>query len=159
LEVALAPADLEIASNGLARIVELLVSDQAITLCIANTREALGHRERAAARDQLIVELAQRGVLAGHACAVALSARLLRSGASQQTDQLLFDLLRRWDALEARHGIAIGLREYAYLGAALQPDVRQRFEELQLIGREEPSARLVQMLAGFLWPRGAEIRQ
>ncbi len=159
LESALSPGDLEIASNSLARIVELLVSDEAIAGRLANTREAFGHRERAAARDRLIVALAERGVLAGHACAVALSARLLRSGSSQQTDRLLFDLLKRWHALEARHGLTVGLREYAYIAAVLQPDVGERLKEFRLVGPAEPSSRLVQVLAGLLWPRGAEIRQ
>jgi hypothetical protein len=159
LESALSPGDLELAADSLTRIVELAVSDTVIAGRLADTREAMGHQERGAARDRLLVLLAQRGVLAGHACAVALSARLLRSGASQHTDRLLFDLTQRWDALEARYGFAVGLREYAYIAAVLQPDVSKRFEELRLVASADLPSRLVQILAGFLWPRGAEIRQ
>lgn len=159
LESALSPGDLELASSGLTRTVELATSDPDLADRLAEMREATGHRERGAARDRLLAVLAQRGILAGHALAVALAARLLRSGTSGETDRMLFDLLERWDALEARHEFAIGLREYAYIAAVLQPDIGDRLREFRLVGPAEPEARLVQILAGFLWPRGPEIRQ
>ena len=159
LEAALSPGDLELAANGLARTVNLATTDSVIADRLAETRKAVGHAERGRARDGLIAAVAQRGVLAGHSWAVAVAARLLRAGSSRQTDQLLCDLLARWDALEVRHGIATGLREYAYIATVLQPDIRDRLEELELIGPAEPSSCLVQILAGLLWPRGPEVRQ
>jgi hypothetical protein len=156
---ALSPGDLELAADGLVRTVELAVSDKFVADRLAEMRKAHGHQEREAARERLAGALAQRGVILGHALAVALSARLLRPGASADTDLLLHDLLKRWDSLEARHGVAIGLREYAYIAAVLQADVGQRLKALKLVGPAEPTSRLVQILASLLWPRGPEIRQ
>ena len=158
LEAAIAPGDLELAVEDLGRIVTLAVDDAQVASRMAEIRAASGHRARAEARQRLTGELARHGVLVGHALAVSMSARLFRPGTSQDTDVLLRDLLQRWDAIEARHGAMIGLREYAYVAATQHDDVSERLHRIGLVEVDAPAARLVQVLSGFLWPRPAEIR-
>lgn len=159
IESALSPGDLELAANGLARIVALAVSDDVIADRLDTMRQAESHAERTEARERLSSALIERGVLIGHALAVAMSARLLRVGTSADTDSLLFDLLTRWEALETRYGVVVGLREYAYIAAVHQSDVGDRLRDLGFVGSSRPASRVVQILAGLLWPRGPEIRQ
>lgn len=159
IEAALSPGDLELAAIGLSRIVALAVADDVIADQLGKMRQAESHAERMEARERLSSALAERGVLMGHALAVAMSSRLLRVGTSADTDRLLFDLLTRWETLETRHGVAVGLREYAYIAAVYQSDVGDRLRDLGLIESSRPASRVVQILAGLLWPRGPEIRQ
>lgn len=158
LESALAPGDLELAEIGLTRTVKLSVSDPDVANRINKIRSLYGHEEREIARGQFISILASRGVMVGHSLAVALSARLLRPGTSLESDELVFDLLNRWEELENRLGIVIGLREYSYIAVNFQFDVEDRLRKIGIITPDHTKQDLVQILAGFLWPRGHEIR-
>ena len=159
LNAVLAPSDFELAAEALAQIIALAVNDQDVAQQLLALREAVGHEARAIARGRAFATLAQQGLPVGHTLAVSIGARLLRPGASAETDRLLHNLLARQDALEARHGLTLGLREYAYLAAVLQEDVSRTLERLELVREGAGVSNLVQALAGFLWPRASEMRE
>jgi hypothetical protein len=159
LNAALATGDLEFAAETLSQIVKLAVEDHDIAGQLQALRAAMGHEARSNARERLFATLAQHGLPVGHTLAVSIAARLLRPGASAETDRLLHNLLLCQDALEARYGLSVGLREYAYLAAVLRDDVRHTLERIELVREGASVSTLVQVLAGFIWPRGSEIRE
>lgn len=160
LEAALAPTDLELASNGLIRVLGLLDENAEIRDMVSSVRSNSDHSVRAQHRDRLYQAFAKCGIDVSHALSASLNARLLRAGADAQTDQLLHSLIDEWDRLEEQFGIAIGLREFSYLAIRL-PGTRERLRKLvsQTTGASVSEGGLLQVLCGLLWPRGIEIRQ
>lgn len=160
LEAALAPTDLELASHGLIRFLGLLEDDAEIRDMTAAVRANPDHATRAQHRERLYHALARSGVDISHALSVSLNARLLRAGMDSHTDSLLRDLISEWDRLEARFGIAIGLREFCYLAMGL-PGTRDKLRGLvaRTTGGPVDEGGLLQVLCGLLWPRGIELRQ
>lgn len=160
LEAALAPTDIELASHGLIRILGLLEEDAEIRSMITAMRANTDHEIRTQHRERLYHELAKSGVDVSHALSVSLNARLLRAGMDSHTDSLLHDLMEEWEQLEARFGIAIGLREFCYLAIGL-PGTREKLRRLVVRSTSGPAdeSSLLQVLCGLLWPRGIEIRQ
>ena len=115
LDAALAPTDLELVDGGLREILTLNLDDPEIADQIARLRATNSHGERTILWQALSHRLAQKGGIdLSHALSVSLNNRLLRTGSGPQLDRLLLDLQMHWDASEARFGIAIGLREYAF---------------------------------------------
>ncbi|SAK87907.1 putative ATP-dependent helicase Lhr [Caballeronia glebae] len=160
LEAALAPTDLELASNGLIRFLGLVEEDSEICNLTAAVRSNSDHTVRAQHREQLYHALAKRGVDISHALSVSLNTRLLRAGMDSNSDRLLRELVTEWARLEGQYGIAIGLREFCYLAIRL-PGTRGKLNALvsQSTGGALSDGGLIQVLCGLLWPRGIEIRQ
>ncbi len=108
--------------------------------------------------DDLIRLLSQRGLFVCHSVVAALGTRILKPGSTEQTDQMLHDLISDWRLREEQLGIDIDSRVFAYLhsgddaldqalegvvGDAIEVDRRQwRFGAL----------------LSLLWPRGNTIR-
>jgi hypothetical protein len=98
----------------------------------------------------------RRGLDSDQSVTAALSTRLLRSGSDERTEELVRDLLTRWDELESHLGIEVEVRAFATV-AATDPDLQRRVEELSGALAATPAARIGQVL-GLLWSRGATAR-
>ena len=162
LDAALAPSDLELVDGGLREILALSVNDAEIGAQVARLRATHSHSERAILWRTLSHHLAQRpGVDLSHALSVSLNNRLLRAGSGQQLDRLLLDLQTHWDATQERFGIAIGLREYAYIAsrdATLSNAVRA-FLAATLPAAAIAHVTVLSAITSLLWPRANEVRQ
>lgn len=161
LEAALASTDLEVAAVALERIVGLANSDAEIATAIHEVRAATGHNERETAWAAFRAALARCGVPVGHSLSVSLNGRLVRAGSSRELDLLLESLLSRWRELESELGLAIGLREFAYLAGQDEQlvELLRDFLLMQIPGTSGNRVERIGLVNGLLWPRGAEVRQ
>lgn len=158
LEAALAPTDYELAAEGLETFVRLAVTDPAVSEAVRQFRAASSYTDREARRKDLYDLLGSRGLSVGHALSVSLNARLLTPTSGPALDALLVGLLDRWRALEVQVGVAIGVREMAFV-LALDADTRALVQDATGLPRPLTSAEAAQVLANLLWPRGVEISQ
>lgn len=161
LEAALAPSDLEISSNGLSHFLSLATGDRETKEIVRQVRNAADHDSRAKLQKTLFGTLSRKGLDVGHALGVSLNARLLRVGISDDLDELLLELIRHWEALEARYGVSLGVREFCTIAIEL-PSIRSRLQTIVIAAgaaQQSSVGDLVQVLNALLWPRGMEIRQ
>lgn len=162
LDAALAPSDLELVDGSLREILTLSIDDAAIGDQVAVLRATNSHSERAILWRTLSHTLAQRGGIdLSHALSVSLNNRLLRAGSGHQLDRLLLDLQTHWDATQDRFGIAIGLREYAYIASrdgTLATAVRA-FLAATLPAAAIGHVTVLSAITSLLWPRANEVRQ
>lgn len=162
LDAALAPSDLELVDSSLREILALSINDVAIGDQVALLRATSSHSERATLWRTLSHSLAQRGGIdLSHALSVSLNNRLLRAGSGPQLDQLLLDLQTHWDSTQGRFGIAIGLREYAYIAscdATLSSAVRA-FLAATLPAAAIAHVTVLSAITSLMWPRANEVRQ
>jgi len=162
LEAALTPTDLELVDGSLREILALSLSDPDVGDHIARLRATNSHNERAALWESLSHRLAQRGGIdLSHALSVSLNNRLLRAGSGPQLDQLLLDLQTHWDSLERRFGIAIGLREFAYIASkdATLAQATRAFLSATLPAAAVGHVTILAAITSLLWPRANEVRQ
>jgi hypothetical protein len=159
LDAAVAPSDLEIVASNLERVLVLLNEDPAIRAAATAVRSRDDHTERDNARGVLYDLLAERGIGVDHSLSVAMNQRLLRRGSSSESDRLLLDLQRHWQALEERIGVSIDLRTYAYV-ASVDPGFGDRLREMVLAvaGHSPSTSEIVGVLSGVLWPHPSEVR-
>lgn len=162
LEAALAPTDLELVDDGLREIVALGLVDQDIGDQIARLRSTNSHGEREVLWQSLSHRLAQRGGIdLSHALSVSLNNRLLRAGSGPQLDRLLLDLQTHWDTLESRFGVAIELREFAYVcskDVTISAAVRA-YLSATLPGVAIGQVTVLAAITSLLWPRANEVRK
>lgn len=162
LDAALAPSDLELVDGSLREILSLATNDVVIGDQVARLRATNSHNERAILWRTLSHTLAQHGGIdLSHALSVSLNNRLLRAGSGPQLDQLLLDLQTHWDAIQVEFGIAIGLREYAYIAsrdATLASAVRA-FLAATLPAAAISHVTVLSAITSLLWPRANEVRQ
>jgi hypothetical protein len=158
IEAALAPTDLELAAEGLESFIGLVVADAEVARATADLRAASGHQARDTRRVRLYDLLSRRGLDVGHALSVSLNARLLAPGSGPELDRLVGELLGRWRALEARLGVAISVREIAYV-FALDAAIRPRVAAAAGLAMTLDASETAQVLATLLWPKGLEISQ
>lgn len=158
LEAALAPTDLELAAEGLETFVRLTQSSAVVSAAVQALRSATSYVDRETARAELYARLSENGLDVGHALSVSLNARLLTPSSSPALDALLVDLLDRWRALEAQLGVALGVRQIAYV-FALDASIRARAQAAASLPNTLETAEAAQVLANLLWPRGVEISQ
>ena len=157
IEGALAPSDFEVIDGELTRVLDLEEEDEEISDAIHRVRTAESNDERAGSFDDLIQRLDDQDVFVSHPVGAALAARILRPGATNESDALLRGLLRQWHESQERLGLEVDTRVVAYLGSAdndidyaigIHPrgtDAQQRQWRFNA-------------LAGLLWPRGLEVR-
>jgi len=162
LDAALTPTDLELVDFGLRDILTLSMSNCEIANQMARLRTTNSHSEREVLWKTLSHQLAQRGGIdLSHALSVSLNNRLLRAGSGPQLDKLLLDLQQHWDAIQIKFGIAIGLREYAYI-ASRDPTLFksvQTYLSASLPAAAIPHVTVLSAISSLLWPRANEIRQ
>ena len=162
LEAALAATDLELVDGGLREILALALNDTEVADHMARLRATNSHSERATLWQFLSHRLTQRGGIdLSHALSVSLNNRLLRSGSGPQLDKLLLDLQIHWDSLEQRFGLAVGLREFAYICSKdvnLSASVR-KFLSMTLPAAAIGYVTVLAAMTSLLWPRADEVRQ
>jgi hypothetical protein len=162
IEAALAPTDLELVDGGLRAILQLATSDTDIAEGIARLRATIAHGERAALWQALSRNLSNRGGIdISHALGVSFNSRLLRAGSGPELDSLLLALQDHWDRLEARFGLLIGLREFAYIcskDAALSARIRTYLSNT-LPAAAASHVTILAAVTSLLWPREAHLRQ
>lgn len=162
LEAALAPTDLELVDDGLRGIMTLALTDQGVGAEIARLRSTSSHRAREVLWQSLSHRLGQLGGIdLSHALSVSLNNRLLRTGSGSQLDRLLLDLQAHWDALEGRFGVAIEVREFAYI-CSKDPTLSAAVRAY-LAATLPPAAighvTVFAAITSLLWPRGNEVRK
>lgn len=155
-ESALAPCDYELIDRELTCVLERSADDAEVVTALADVRGAEGNAPLQAAAARLRRLLADRGLVVNHAVSAALHARLLRPGTSPTTDGLLLALMRDWREQEARLGIEIEARVYAFL-AAERPESAAALSSLGPVPHNDPYWRF-QTLYGLFWPRGHLVR-
>ena len=162
LNAALAPSDLELVDGSLREILTLAIDDAEVGEQVTRLRATNSHGERAILWRTLSHTLAQRGGIdLSHALSVSLNNRLLRAGSGPQLDRLLLDLQMHWDATQNRFGIAIGLREYAYIASR---DATLSSAVCAFLAATLPAAAIAHVtvlsaITSLLWPRANEVRQ
>lgn len=155
VEAALNPGDFEIIDIQLSRLLEQMQHNSDVRDAVAAVRLANCHAGLISAFEYLRNVLAQVGITLTHPVNAALQARILRPGASPVLDELLGDLIRRWNAEEARLGIEIDVRVFAFVSS--RDDAVT--DKLSLLGWDVDDATWrFQALGGLLWPRGSQIR-
>nr|WP_277933066.1 protein DpdJ [Nostoc sp. FACHB-892] len=130
-------------------------SDVIVATASADVRLAEGHGELKQASDRLRKVLSSKGILVTHPVMTAINARVLRPGSTSETDKLLLDLIRLWHQEEARLGIEIDARVFAYV-ASNDDQLDQALLHLGLV-QPNPYWRF-QVIYGLLWARGNIIR-
>jgi hypothetical protein len=152
LESACTPSDQELAADALRRVLAVVVEDPALTAALAELRAATDTNTRDSARRVLFGLLASRGIPVSRTLSVLLATRLARPAADAESDSLTLDLVRAWQNLEARHGIALPVR-LAVPAIVLTTRLSRRLVALGGKGKEILTAHLL------LWPAGGELRQ
>ncbi len=152
---ALEPADFEIVDSELTRLLELTQTSADVADAMADVRLAERHSELKQASDRLRKVLSSEGILVTHPVMTAINARVLRPGSTPETDKLLLDLIRLWHQEEARLGIEIDARVFAYV-ASNDDKLDRALSHLGLV-QPNPYWRF-QVIYGLLWARGNIIR-
>lgn len=161
IEAALGPSEFEIIDAQLRQFQRWLgaqASDAEVVALASAVRGAQSSRE---AQDQLALlrrSLIERGQAVFHGYVAALSTRMLRPGTPPELDELLADLLRRWDALEGRLGVEVDARVVCALFSADQ-GIDRAFQaagfDLPNINREPWR---FSVLTSVVWARGHALR-
>jgi DEAD/DEAH box helicase/Helicase conserved C-terminal domain len=152
IESACAPADQEIAAEDLRRVMARLTEDRELATALGNLRAAPDTATRDQAREVFFHLLVERGIYISRTLSVLIGTRLIRPGTSPESDALTHDLLREWQSVEERYGIALPVR-LATAVVAANPSLRTRLASLGGTGKEILTAGIL------LWPAGGELRQ
>jgi hypothetical protein len=152
---ALEPSDFEIVDLELTRLLQLTQTSADVADAMANVRLAQGYGELKQASDRLRKVLSSEGILVTRPVMTAINARVLRPGSTPQTDKLLLDLIRLWHQEEARLGIEIDARVFAYV-ASNDDQLDKALLHLGLV-QPNPYWRF-QVIYGLLWARGNIVR-
>jgi hypothetical protein len=152
LESACAPSDQELAAGALRRVLAAVVETPSLSGALAELRAATTTASRDEARRKLFSRLATRGIPVSRTLSVLLATRLVRPAAGPETDLLTLDLLRAWQSLEEKHGVALPAR-LAVAAVVLTTGLHRRLAGVGGTGKEILTAQLL------LWPAGGELRQ
>lgn len=158
LEAALAATDYELAADGLEAVVGLTQSEPVVAAAVERLRNATAYGAREIERRALYQDLGTHGLDVGHALSVSMNARLFAPGCGATLDALLAELIERWRALESRLGVAVGVREIAFV-LAMDPVIQRRVQVATGLPQALSPSDAAQVLANLLWPRGVEIAQ
>lgn len=101
-------------------------------------------------------QMFRTGIDADQTVISALATRLVRPDSDGSVERLSQDLLDRWDDLERRLGLEVGLRVFAYI-AAQDESVRRPLATIAGATDSSPDWHVGQ-LVGLLWPRGSSLR-
>ena len=159
VEAALDLSDFEIADEQLTLFLDWTVdpSDSSVRDHLAVLRQAQieSHDAYARAFDDLIRLLSQRGLFVCHSVIAALSARILKPGSTNQTDQMLDKIISDWRLSEEHLGIEIDSRMFAYLRS--RDDALDQALETIAGNAFEVDRRQWRFgaLSSLLWPREA----
>jgi hypothetical protein len=152
LESACTPSDQEMAANALRRVMVMINEVPEIAAALGELRAADETDRREVARRHFFSLLADQGIPVSKTLAVLLATRLIRPGADASSDQLTLDLIRAWEALENRHGLALPVR-IAVPAVLMTTRLSTGLAALGGAGNEISTAQ------SLLWPSGGELRQ
>jgi hypothetical protein len=152
VESACTPGDQEVAAEGLRRVVTRLPEDPELAGALGTLRAAPDTAARDQAREEFFRLLVKRGIFISRTLSVLIGTRLIRPGTSPESDALTCDLLRAWQTIEERYGIALPVR-LATAVVAANPSLRTRLANFGGLGKEILTAGIL------LWPSAGELRQ
>ena len=161
VECSLDASDCEFVDGELRRFL-VLANDSRLKFSslVGAVRGSVSQEKLTTAFLALKTELGKTGIQVNHSVMSALSSRVLRPGSSNATDQLLSNLLERWENEENRLGIEIEMRSFAYalsledeLDVALSAGAPLPFGP----GQDRRQWRC-NTLSSMLWPRGMQAR-
>lgn len=155
VDAGLGPCDGERVDENIRRFLNQATSTPLAGL-VADIRSANDLASLANGWQKLRTSLFELGLACDHAIVSALSTRVLRPGSDANLDALAADLIARWSAIEARLGVDVELRVFAYV-AASDPGIRRRLQTVTRGHSGEPGWEVGQIV-GLLWPRGYRLR-
>jgi ATP-dependent helicase Lhr and Lhr-like helicase len=149
VDSALGPSDHEYIDATLNRFLDRVVGtpDGPVATALQRLREAPSAREAEIALHRLLSAWADLDGYPRQAAVSALSARLLRPGATRATDATALAIIQAWDGLQDRLGFEIDARIVAYAvgsGRLVLPGVATSLSADQVFS--------------ILWPRGSQAR-
>jgi hypothetical protein len=119
-------------------------------------RSAVDLRELTSAWSRMRSEMYGRGLASDPTVVSALATRLFKAGSSLETEDLVEDLLHRWDHAELALGVELELRVFAFL-CSNDGETIQILESVVGGGARDTDWALNQIV-GLLWNRGARVR-
>lgn len=157
MEAALMPTDSVTVDLELRRILEWAESEQNVRAALEAFRSAQGNDAAWQSFEALRDELNRKGAIASHAVMAATSARILRPGSSTETDSVLRGLVERWSKEEARLGVEVDARVFAY-ACAKDDSLDVALEEIAARAPGDLRQWRFGTVFSLLWPRGTAVR-
>ncbi|MES9738553.1 protein DpdJ [Peribacillus frigoritolerans] len=160
VESALGPSDYELIDSEMSLTLQLIQQEEEMKEAFQKFRQSENYTDSMNAVQQIHTMLHERGVLVSHPVKSAIYNRILRPGSSEKTDELLVELINIWKKEEARLGIDIDARNFAYVFSTNE----RLYEQYKLaLSHIDPTAIQrsnwrYQLIYGLLWPRGNQIR-
>jgi hypothetical protein len=150
----------EVLGLQLSRILDLTVTNASVQNALASVREAVGIESLNIARENLFEVLRQNGISVSHSVINAVNVRILQPSSSSVTDNLLKDLIEKWERSELTHQMHIDARIFAYI-ASRDESIKPRMVTLLMeSGHENPASdQLYNAIYSMLWPRGYQVRE
>jgi hypothetical protein len=152
MDAALATSDSENAANGLHKILDSLQSDVQLTEAVSKMRAADNKRSRERARVEFVSSLADHKVQFSQSLGVSFATRFIRPGANTDSDQLTYDLIKNWAAIEEKYDLSLSVRLASSL-SVLDSDLKKRLSPISGPGNEIAAADML------LWSQSGELRQ
>lgn len=157
VDSALRPSDFELVDAELTRILEWASTDAAVADALSAVRKAQDQSSLQGAFSALMTVLANKGAFISHPVIAALSARILRPASGASTDRLVKDLLSRWRNEEARLGVEIDARVFAYASSG-DRGLDAALADSGLTPPADGAAWRFGAIYSLLWPRGWAMR-
>jgi hypothetical protein len=151
----LKPSDLEQVAIEMPRILDELREPGDITDATEAVRTASTNKAIQQATDELRSLLRSKHVQCTHSVFSAFAARLLRSGANRQIEELTIQLYDAWNDLENDLGIELSPKLVGAILAESSDLISFLPSNLQSASREQISS----IFRGLLWSRGSEVRE
>jgi hypothetical protein len=141
-------------SGELSAVVRLLKEGtSSLAASLADIRSRYDVVSLGQAKEGLLEALEQGGIATSRAVVVAINAKILRPNSDQDSDDLIHDLLERWQSAEDRLGCALDLRTFA---VAIHSDDLIKEQLSSLLRRIQPQDHLTDnqrynLLQSMLW--------
>lgn len=160
VESTLGPSDYELIDSELSRTLQLANESQEIRDAFSAFRQSSSYHEQVNAVQNIHTMLYEKGILVSHPVKSAIYNRILKPGSSDKTDELLSVLMTLWKTEEARLGINIDSRIFAFVFSTNE-SLHEKFNTA--LSHIDPSAIhdrkwRYQVIYSLLWPRGNQIR-
>lgn len=161
IEAVLGPSEFEIIDTQLRAFQQWIGAkprDLEVEAAAVAVRSAQSSREAQEGLARLRRRLIERGHAVFHGYVAALGSRMLRPGTPPELDELLAELLQRWDAIEERLGVEVDARVVCALFST-----DQRIDlAFQAAGFDLPKLNRepwrFSVLTGVIWARGHALR-
>ncbi|CAK3418385.1 DEAD/DEAH box helicase [Vibrio crassostreae] len=156
LEFNLQAGDYEVMDNHIFQLLEKLKGQSPLTRRMQAMRQAPDHQSQLNAHNALLTTLQQTGFMTSHSFMSAVNTRLLRPKSSEQQDELLYELQASWRDQEARLGIEVPQRVYAF-SCSLNAQIDNHLPDANQVQGDLQTWRF-NVINGLLWPRGYAVR-